>query len=138
MHDDLSLFNVPPTPPPSLDPDVEKRRRVVADTPGPVHRDAHDTEVIAAAVPGKGTLRARVLALYASAATTVGGLTDAECAALLDHRKPWSVATRRGELVQQGLIDKTDERRAGHGAGLSIVWRINDEGRRIAAQIGGE
>mgnify|MGYP000066436805 CR=1 FL=1 len=53
------------------------------------------------------------------------GVTDAELCALLPHLTPGSVIKRRGELVADGLlVDSGDRRPVKRTGRAAIVWRI--------------
>lgn len=92
---------------------------------GRVHRDAHATELEAAArvAPRSGTQRARVLELLRDAGTL--GLTDYELWQAGVGARPHVPGTRREELIADGWpIIATDERRPTDTGSPAIVWRF--------------
>lgn len=65
------------------------------------------------------------------------GLTDFELAALCG-RQQTSLGKRRGDLCADGLIERTEWRRPAPSGSRAFVWRITDEGRKVAAQLKGD
>lgn len=76
--------------------------------------------------------RDRVAALKAHAEHP-NGLTDFELAELVG-RQQTSAGKRRGELRDLGLIEQTEERRPAPSGSSAIVWRVTEEGKRMANQ----
>lgn len=113
--------------------DVAGQMSLLADTAGPVRPTDPDTSAEAAALPGRGTQRWRVLvALWEN-----GPANDERLARLLNIDKG-SAAKRRGELAQAGLVEADTTPRGAvvytkteHGA-RAIVWRLTAQGRSEA------
>jgi hypothetical protein len=93
-------------------------------TPGRVHRNAHDTELAAAESVRDvtGRLRIQVLNLLRE---HPAGLTDDEGGALMDGDR-LTFGRRRQELVDAGLVKKTDLRRLTPRGRNAIVWQIDE------------
>ena len=75
------------------------------------------------AAPRAGTNRA--LALRYIRAAGVHGLTDFELAYLANIPQT-SIGVRRGELVRQGFVTKSDLRRPSPSGSLAAVWVATD------------
>lgn len=107
---------------------------VTGNAPGLAHRSGGDTEHGAArsVVSVSGPIRTAVLMALATAGTR--GLTDLELEAALDLHRP-SGGNRRGELVALGLVDPSSERRDSPSGRPCVVWKINDRGREVAAEV---
>lgn len=104
---------------------------VTANDEGPSHRGDPATSRIAARLnaPRSGTQRARVLLALAERAQT-----DYE----LERRlglKHSSVGTRRGELVEGGFVEITDETRLTDTGSPAAVWRVTAKGAQAAVCV---
>ena len=99
--------------------------KVLAPTPGRVHRNALPSEKQAAEKLSvrSGTQRARVLLVLDRLGDAIPHQLHAEagCAA------PSHATTRLEELRDLGLVEMTN--------GRPFVWRVTDEGRKVAAQL---
>jgi len=93
---------------------------------GAAHREAGDTErgAAVAIMPRTGTWRRRVL----DAIALSEGLTDWEI-----HNRVggllYTVAPRRNELLRDGWIRDSGERRRTNSTNRAIVWVLTDQGR---------
>jgi hypothetical protein len=110
--DQGALFTPPPEP---------EQLRAAGDPHVFLPRDPRPTQVQAAAasLPRSGTQRARVLMAIQRAGRI--GKTDEELAAFL-RMDGNSVRPRRLELVEQGLVVDSSERRPTEAGGDAIVW----------------
>jgi hypothetical protein len=104
------------------------RSAVGENTPGKLHRHAHDTERIAAEMvrPRTGTLRAKALVTIAAAGEN--GLTHGELAETTGERH-YSIAPRVTELVDQGWIVDSGRRRPTDTGSPAIVWILSEAGK---------
>lgn len=102
-------------------------RAVDVEREAPSHRRATDTERAAAGLarPRAGIARARVLDAIA---TSSDGLNDFEIARATGLRL-YTAAPRRGELLKDGWIVDSGERRPTDSGSLAIVWKLSDAGR---------
>lgn len=95
--------------------------------PGRMHREPHDTEIVAAVSqrPASGALRARVHAEFVTAGDA--GRTDYENAVALGMFRH-SAGTRREELIKRGaLIVDSGRRRPTDTGRPAIVWVLQLE-----------
>lgn len=74
----------------------------------------------------RGPLQQRVL----DALRTLGPSTDDELVAHLRNAHPGSVAKRRGELVDEGVVEATDQRRQSRWGRDCIVWKLTNNQER--------
>ena len=96
---------------------------------GQHHRDCHDSEYDGAKQigPQKKTLQAMIYRLYeATDYMSDEEMLDAFCA---KHGEQWrefrnSLEPRRYELVRDGKLENSGQRRAGRSGIRRIVWRI--------------
>lgn len=92
------------------------------------HRhNPRDTEVLAAQLvtPKAGTLRLKALAAFRTAGSA--GLTDQELADVTGLYL-YTVAPRRVELVRQGWLSDTGERRTTARGRAAVVWALTPAG----------
>jgi hypothetical protein len=96
--------------------------------PGPVHRNAHDTERTASGLvfPRTGTLR--LSALIALDRAGEAGLTHGELAEDTGHRH-YSIAPRVTELVSMGWVVDSGRRRPTDTGSPAIVWVLSERGK---------
>lgn len=127
-------------------------RRITEPRRGATHRDAVETEIIAALrnLPRSGTQRRRVLEAIAAAgdagcsdyqlecdlAEPVYGLADNGEQVIVSGgmRRP-SPGNRRGELEDDGLVVFTGEHRATNTGSPARVHRITDKGVAVLAEL---
>lgn len=143
---DLALFDIPEpyrADPPTTDVRAHKRRlrtpkpslerqelngalsSMVRAGDLPTSRDAAKLARLSA-----GILRAACLfALVES-----GDLTDFELAEKVG-RQQTSAGKRRGELVAEGYVEASGEKRPAPSGALSMVWRATDAGRAKAREL---
>ena len=105
----------------------DARQDFFADTPAPVHHDAHDTEWNVAQIK-TGTGKRKVFDLLAA---FPGGLTDTEIENHLGWRRP-SGSNRRADLATLELVRDTGLRRPSPAGRPQIVWALTDKGRKAA------
>jgi DNA-binding transcriptional ArsR family regulator len=100
-------------------------------SPGRHHAGAGDTERGAAEAirPFTAPLRRKALIALGNA-----DLTDHELAQALDEYH-YSVAPRRVELRDAGLVEDSGERRPGPRGRLVTVWTITETGRQMLARF---
>jgi DNA-binding MarR family transcriptional regulator len=94
--------------------------------PPSARRTDPDTSHEAARRAGLGASEGRKDALHY---LSRGPCTDFELAARSGYQQT-SIGKRRGELVQLGLVVKTNERRPSPSGSPAIVWAITDAGRK--------
>ena len=96
-----------------------------------LRHDATDTSVKAAiaAYPRAGTQRARILNLLFY---WDSGLTDAQIQSYLQIPES-SQRPRRVELVEQGWLEDSGQRRTWNGHGEAIVWQLTEQAKRGVA-----
>lgn len=101
---------------------VDSRPEPSTNKAGKVGREHPDTAQAAAAriMPASGTQRSKVLDRLTS--VSPGGMTDEELQASLEMN-PNSQRPRRVELVEQGWIEDSGDRRKTVSGADSIVWR---------------
>jgi hypothetical protein len=93
---------------------------------GQHHRDCHESELEGAEqiAPQIETMRVRILALFEAH----GPMTDEELLdrynALHDRIAINSLVPRRYELVRDGKLENSGERRKGRSGVKRIVWRV--------------
>jgi hypothetical protein len=66
--------------------------------------------------------------------TAPDGLTDWELSQAIGHPRPHVAGTRRKELAELGLIERTDRTRPTDTGSLAVVWRATEYGREVAAR----
>jgi hypothetical protein len=117
MSEQGSLFD--PMLPPLTDP--------AEDRPAPAHVDGPDTEHNAAELvrPRAGTLR--LTALEALTEVYPNGLTDQELAQATEVYL-YTIAPRRVELVRDGWVTDSGDRRMGERNRPAVVWRLTARG----------
>jgi len=103
--------------------------RVDENRPGLRHRDGPDTERDAAAriAPRSGTQRAVVYSVLAAAGAA--GLTDWQIVNRTGFLRS-AVCARRNELVRDGLVIDSGQRRVEPTRSRAIVWVVTPRGRR--------
>lgn len=89
------------------------------------HRDGHDTEHAAARSMDEVSGRLRQEVLGHLTAVWPEGLTDDEGGVRMNGDR-LTFGRRRKELVDQGLVTKTDERRATPTGRKAIVWKLKE------------
>jgi len=94
--------------------------------PGLVRIDARDTSRAAAALvePRTGSWRSKVLLAVAEYPRTDDGLISAL------HGSPNTIRPRRVELMEDGWIEDSGERRATITGAQAAVWRLTEQGRK--------
>jgi hypothetical protein len=104
---------------------------------GPSHHNAPETSGQAAEAnfPRSGTQRARVLlTIYRHQWLRGHGLTDDEIASY-SKQIGNSVRPRRGELVRDGLVEDSGQRRGSNMGHPAVVWCLTDDGMRAAKEL---
>lgn len=104
---------------------------------GPSHHNAPETSGQAAVAnfPRSGTQRATVLdVIYRHSWLRGHGLTDEEIATYAKLTGN-SVRPRRGELVRDGLVVDSGERRGTWMGNPAVVWTLTEEGLRAAKEL---
>lgn len=83
----------------------------------------------AAAAPNRDTIKGRVYSLHLDQSYYRNGLTDSELTARYTDTygrcHPGSLSKRRGELVSEGRLRDSGERRLSQFGHQQIVWEIN-------------
>ena len=110
----------------ALDPDLFSG-------PG-ARRTDPETSHLAADLYPKLRSRDRREALFAHFLSSRSGMTDFELGDAIG-RQQTSAGKRRGELRDMGLIEATQERRPAPSGSPTIVWRITEEGKRLALEL---
>lgn len=100
-------------------------------SPGRTHAGAGDTEQGAAAAmrPFTAPLKRKVLVALGGA-----DLSDYELSVTVEEYL-YSVAPRRVELRDAGLVEDSGERRPGPCGRAAIVWALTDAGKALLARL---
>ena len=115
---------------------VEDQRRIYENCVGPSHHSAPETsrQAAEANAPRSGTQRAKVLLALFGARSRHLGLTDDQIAAetgLVGN----AVRPRRGELVADGFVEDSGERRSSWMGHPAVVWTITARGALVAREL---
>lgn len=87
-------------------------------------RDDHATSIEAGGRARGDAGRVRALVLAAHRRRPGAGLTDDELACELPDEHPGTLAKRRKDLVDEGLVEATNWRRETRRGVSAIVWRL--------------
>jgi hypothetical protein len=126
--DPQTLFDAPPREVSILEKHLRSGRY------SPTHARGLETEVEAAkkAQERAPILREKVLAVLAAAGEF--GATDYELSQELQVLRT-TAGKRRGELVADGLVERTDKRRMTDTFTSAAVWKASEDGLRVAQQL---
>jgi hypothetical protein len=124
MNEQPDLFSV----------DLSDVEKVLAPTPGAMHRNPLSTEREAAERVSlrSGTQKARVLLALVRLGEAIPHQIYSEAGCAAAH-----VATERlRDLAKIGMVEMIPAKRVTPHAGKAHLWRPTDAGRKVAAQLG--
>jgi hypothetical protein len=122
------LFPLPPREPSIL------RKHLDRQVFSPTHARGPATEAEAAKKAQERAPVMRERALLALADAHDYGMTDFELSTAL-HCLRTTAGKRRGELRDQGPVERTEKRRLTDTATSGTVWKVTEDGLRVAQQL---